>query len=110
MEEKRIEKIKTFLRYHEKSGISLKEMQERCKREKRGLCCYRYTPDFNFDLSTPFMQMTAEGGEKGEVIIFQGEVWGLCPEGYTVYPTKIIKRIPVICKRDNKGYKIFKRR
>jgi len=100
--------MKTFARYHDTPGISLSEMQKKCKREKKGLCCYRYTPDS--DLSTPFMQMTAEEGEKGEVIIFQGEVWGLCPEGYTVYPTKIIRRISVICKRDNRGYKIFERR
>jgi len=99
--------MKTFMRFQFEQDISLKAMQQRCVNDKKGLCCYKY--DYGFDIDTPFMEQVIEPGETGEVIIFTGEVWGMCPEGYTVYPQEILERIKITCIHNPKtGYKKFK--
>lgn len=93
--------MKLYMRFHDTKSVPLKSMQEKADKEF-GLCCYRY----NGDIDTEFMEMTVEEGEEGEVIIFEGEIWGLCPEGPKVYPIKIHERIQVKCERKGK-YKEF---
>lgn len=79
---------KIFYRYHYDEGITLTDMQERCNLEKRGLCAVtelRHLYTKSGDLTHP----------GGEILVMKGEIWGLCAEGYTVYPLKILKRIEV---------------
>lgn len=89
------------MRFHDTKNISLKAMQKKADKEY-GLCCYEYKGD----IDTEFMEMTVEEGEEGEVVIFQGEMWGLCPEGPKVFPTQIQERIKIKCERKGK-YKEF---
>ena len=99
--------MKTFMRFQFEKDISITAMQKKCNQSGKGLCCYLCRSDE--DIDTPFMEQVVDVGETGEVVIFVGEVWGMCAEGYTVYPTKILDRIPILCVRNPKtGYKEFK--
>jgi hypothetical protein len=96
--------MKTFMRFQYEQNISLKRMQKKCNTEKRGLCCYEY----DGDIDTPFVEQIIDEGEIGEVVIFEGEVWGTCVEGYTAYPIQILQRIKIRCERNKEtGYKEF---
>jgi len=54
------------------------------------------------------MEQIVEPGETGEVVVFEGDVWGACVEGYTVYPEEILERISIRCERNEEtGYKEF---
>ena len=80
-----------FQRFHYERNISLQKMQAKADSEG-GLCCY----EWNGDYDTPFMEQVLEPGDQGEVVIFEGEVWGLCVEGPKAYPFSIVRRIPIL--------------
>lgn len=83
---------KIFTRFHLMRNISLKDMQKKADNE-HGLCCY-----MGEKIDTDFLYATIDFDETGEVIIFIGKIRSLCPEGYKVYPTEIIDRIPIRCE------------
>ena len=85
------------MRYHETKNIELKDMIKKGEKEF-GLCCYKY----NGDIDTEFIEQVMEVGETGEVIIFTGEMWSLCAEGYKVVPSEILERIEVRCVQGEK--------
>ena len=48
------------------------------------------------------MEQVLEPGDRGEVVIFEGEVWGLCVEGPKAYPLSIVRRIPILAVQGEK--------
>jgi len=80
---------KTFIRKHYDFNISLAEMQEKAK-EEGGLCCYRIEEEKK--LFEEFLPQVLDDGEEVEILEFEGEIWGLCPESVKVYPTAILRR------------------
>jgi hypothetical protein len=97
-------RIKIFQRYQDKNNLSLGDMQDKCETTGRGLCCYEYRGL----IETAFIEQIADIGDRGEIVIFEGDIWGTCPEGFTCYPEKIIQRIPVQCRINKQtGYKEF---
>ena len=78
--------MKEFIRFQYKK-TSLSAMRKKAEREF-GLCCYRL--EDKDKLLNEFLPQTLEDGDKGFIYIFEGEVWGLCPEGYKAFPKKIL--------------------
>jgi len=94
--------MRLFIRFHYIEDISLKNMQKKCNESNAGLCCIER---HKFQELKNFMVQVMNEGDTGEIICFEGDVWGTCLEGYTAYPVKIIKRQSIICKIDKNGYK-----
>lgn len=88
--------MKTFIRKHYEFNISLIEMQAKADKEN-GLCAYR--EEEKQKLFSEYLPQVCDNNEKVEIIEFEGEVWGLCPEAYKVYPTKILKRYKYTFKK-----------
>ena len=88
--------MKRFIRMQYDFGITLKKMQQKAEKEF-GLCCYRL--EDKDKLYNEFIPQVCDEGEEIEIIIFEGEIWGLCPEGYKVMPSKIIDRKKYIYRR-----------
>lgn len=94
--------MKQFIRFHYEQNISLEEMQSKCNSSNTGLCCIER---HKFQDLKNFIVQVMDENEIGEIIVFEGEVWGTCLEGYTAYPIEILKRKKIICKKDKEGYK-----
>ena len=94
--------MREFIRFHYEKDISLQEMQKKCNDENAGLCCIER---HKFQDLKNFMVQVMDEGDIGEIVAFEGDVWGSCLEGYTAYPVQILNRMQVICKKDKNGYK-----
>ena len=97
-----------FIRFQYENK-SLSAMQRKADRE-HGLCCYEFDGDpfeaREDDIISEFMEMSVDVGESGYIVIFDGKIRSLCPEGYKVYPTELIAVYKVRCSgRDENGYK-----
>ena len=88
--------MKKFIRMQYEKNISLKDMQQKARKEN-GLCCYRL--EDKDKLFNEFIPQVCDNNEEIEIITFEGEIWGLCPEGYKVMPSKIIDRRKYIYRR-----------
>jgi len=94
--------MREFIRFHYEKDITLEQMQRKCNTSNAGLCCIERG---KFQDLKNFMVQVMEVGDTGEIICFEGDVWGTCLEGYTAYPIEVIKRLKVVCRLDKNGYK-----
>lgn len=95
-----MKEAKIFQRFNYQKGITLKDMQDRCNSTGKGLYVYHLTD--NIDITdTLFMEQIGVKDETGEVLILEGNIWGVSVDSYKIFPTKIVKRISVVCVGDH---------
>ena len=91
---------KTFQRFHYEKGITLKDMKNECISTLQGLCVHRIIDKLGIT-DTPFMKEIGVKDETGEVLILEGDICGICHEGYRIFPTRIVDRVSVVCVGDH---------